>query len=147
VDSTKELVSASISSNNEPPLALTDMMNDVKQLHGDFDAQLEELGEISKVRLLLITFLSEIWSVIHVPIRCEATHSSHTYSIFDLQLYRCLTNFWIRCTDETVRAAHQSSVLRTKLYRNLVVEELAPTKGCWLTDKMNIRECTYTQGD
>ena len=93
VDSTKELVSASISSNNEPPLALTDMMNDVKQLHGDFDAQLEELGEISKVRLLLITFLSEIWSVIHVPIRCEATHSSHTYSIFDLQLYRCLTNF------------------------------------------------------
>lgn len=49
--SAMEPVSSSSSSNNEAPVALTDMMNDVKQLHSDFDAQLEELGEISKVKL------------------------------------------------------------------------------------------------
>ena len=47
--SAKEPMSSSSSSTNEAPAALTDMMNDLKQLHGDFDAQLEELGEISKV--------------------------------------------------------------------------------------------------
>ena len=32
-----------------PPPALAAMLSDVQRLHGDFDAQLEELGEISKV--------------------------------------------------------------------------------------------------